>query len=88
MYKADNLNIRESAILFEFIKFSLLEQFEEYPEVQQKLLESSDTDILSYAIIGKKSPKFVNNELYENMLLQLIFLIIFKKYQIKKQLEK
>jgi len=69
MYKADNLNIRESAILFEFIKFSLLEQFEEYPEVQQKLLESSDTDILSYAIIGKKSPKFVNNELYENMLL-------------------
>ena len=69
MYKADNLNIRESAILFEFIKFSLLEQFEEYPEVQQKLLESSDTDILSYAIIGKKSPKFVNTELYENMLL-------------------
>jgi len=69
MFINKHINIFESSLLIEFIRLALKENFKNNITISESINNLSDTDVLSYAIIGKKSPKNVNIELYENILL-------------------
>jgi len=72
MFISENTNVNDSAIFYGFLREALLEQVEGSEEMSKLVESMSDTDLLSYSVIGKATPADFDSGLYETALLSMI----------------
>ena len=72
MFISENTQVKDSAIFYAFLREALIEQVSDNADMKTFVENASDTDVISYAVIGKAAPSNLNSALYETALLSII----------------
>ena len=72
MFISENVNVQDSALFYGFLREALLEQVNGNDEAKELIEESSDADIISYAVLGKSAPEGFDRTVLETVLMSEI----------------
>jgi len=82
MFICENVNVQESSELLFFMREALIEQVGDNEDVVSFLESASDTDILSYAVMGKAAPKDIDSFMFENAMLSKVKDVVLENAEV------